>query len=65
LYDPVQNERSDRPVPDDVFEIMFSDLNQDAQQRFLKFVGIESAADGNYGIIPLAVIDRPVDNEYE
>lgn len=45
------------------FEIYFSDLNEDAQKRFLEFEGIATAADGNYDIntIPIAAIVK--DNE--
>ena len=45
---------------EDVFEIMFTDLTPVAQARFLTFVGLETAAAGNYDAWPLATIDRPV-----
>lgn len=47
----------------DTFEIMYHDLTPEAQSRFLVFVGLETAVDGNYDIYPIAVFDRPV-NEH-
>jgi hypothetical protein len=45
---------------DDVFEIMFRDLTPEAQARFLTFVGLEAAVDGNYDVFPIAQFDRPI-----
>jgi hypothetical protein len=39
------------------FEIMFDDLTEDAQARFLAFQGIESPEDGNYDIVPISIVD--------
>lgn len=39
------------------FEIMFDDLNEEAQQRFLEFQGLEDPADGNYEIVPIAIVE--------
>ena len=45
----------------ETFEIMFDDLNEEAQRVFLEFQGLDNPEDGNYGIVPLAIIER----EYE
>lgn len=44
-----------------LFEIYFNDLNEDAQKRYLEYVGCETAADGNYDInmCPITIIDYP------
>ncbi|MBA7628862.1 hypothetical protein ES703_36359 [subsurface metagenome] len=39
------------------FEIMFDDLTEEAQQRFLEFQGLEDQADGNYEVVPVAVVE--------
>jgi len=39
------------------FEIMFDDLTEEAQQRFLEFQGLEDSADGNYDIVPIAIVE--------
>jgi len=39
------------------FEIMFDDLTEEAQQRFLEFQGLEDPKDGNYEVVPIAVIE--------
>ena len=39
------------------FEIMFDDLNEEAQKRFLSLFGLERAEDGNWNIVPLAVFE--------
>jgi len=44
----------------DTFEIMYSDLTAEAQARFLTFIGLKTAVDGNYDIYPIAVFDRPI-----
>lgn len=41
----------------DTFEIMFDDLNDEAQQRFLEFQDLDTAQDGNYEIAPLAIVE--------
>ena len=45
------------------FEIYFSDLNEDAQQRLLNAVNVENASDMNWDmdIIPIAVFDYEED----
>jgi hypothetical protein len=42
----------------DSFEIFLSDLNEEAQKRYLAFQGVESADDLNGDICPLAIIDK-------
>ena len=39
------------------FEINFSDLNERAQKEFLELLGLESAEDGNWDIVPLAIFE--------
>ncbi len=39
------------------FEIMFSDLTEEAQKRFLEFQEIDCAEDGNYDKTPIACMD--------
>lgn len=39
------------------FEIMFDDLAEEAQRRFLEFQGLEDPKDGNYEVVPIAVIE--------
>ena len=41
------------------FEIYFSDLTPDAQERFLAAQGLHSAAEGNYDmdVIPICVFE--------
>jgi len=43
------------------FEIMFDDLTEEAQARFLEFQGLESPEDGNYDIVPIAVLELEED----
>jgi len=45
------------------FEIMFDDLNEEAQRAFLEFQGIESPSDGNYETVPIAVVELDEDAE--
>lgn len=45
-------------------EIFFHDLNEDAQKKFLKAMGIETGDEGNYDIIPIAIVPIPeIDDE--
>lgn len=41
------------------FEIHFRDLTPEAQQAFLRFVGIADAKDGNYDMFPITAIEAP------
>ena len=43
------------------FEIMFDDLTEEAQARFLEFQGLEGPEDGNYDIVPIAIVDLEED----
>lgn len=47
----------------ETMEIYFSDLNEDAQKRFLEFEGISTPEEGNYDsdIVPIAVLERSDD----
>ena len=39
------------------FEIMFDDLNEGAQKRFLEFQGLNDPEDGNFETMPIAIVD--------
>lgn len=43
------------------FEIMFSDLNERAQKEFLDLLGLNSAEEGNWDIVPLAIFETEDD----
>ena len=38
------------------FEIMFDDLTEEAQERFLEFQRLDSPEDGNYEYCPIAIV---------
>lgn len=40
-------------------EIYFDDLNEEAQKKFLKAMGIETSDEGNYDVIPIAIVSIP------
>ena len=40
-----------------VFEINFSDLNEAAQKEFLRLMGLNSAEEGNFDFVPLAIFE--------
>lgn len=42
----------------ETFEIMFDDLNEEAQRAFLEFQGLESPSDGNYEIVPIVELEK-------
>ena len=44
-----------------VFEIMFSDLNENAKKKFLEFVECENVTQLNTDTIPLAIIELEED----
>ena len=48
-----------------MFEIMFNDLNKDAQERFLEYMGMDDPSEGNYEIVPIAEIDYNDDDDDE
>ena len=39
-----------------MFEIYFSDLTPEAQERFLAACGLSSASEGNYDVFPITAI---------
>ena len=47
------------------FEIMFDDLNDEAQKAFLEFQGLDSPEDGNFDISPLAIFDLEEEEEIQ
>ena len=40
-------------------EIFLDDLQEDVQKEFLKSMGMETSDEGNYDIVPIAVIPIP------
>lgn len=42
-----------------MFEIYFSDLTQEAQERFLASCGLSSSTEGNYDVFPITAIPTP------
>ncbi len=48
------------------FEIMFSDLSEEAQKRFLEFQRLDDPEDGNFDIAPIAIVelDEGADSEW-
>ncbi len=40
-------------------EIYFDDLNEDSQKEFLKAMGMENSNEGNYDVVPIAIISIP------
>jgi len=57
LSDESEDPNSCRRTPMKSFEIMFDDLNDDAQKRFLEFQGLENPEDGNYETMRIAIVD--------
>ena len=45
-----------------MFEIMFDDLKPEAQEKFLKYMGLKDASEGNYEVVPIATIDYGPDD---
>lgn len=47
------------------FEIFFNDLNEDAQNRLLKLVGVTDPKEMNWdmNIVPIAIFDIEVEEE--
>lgn len=52
--------RTDMPR---TFEIMFADLNDQAQRSYLEFMGVESPSELNADVFPIATVD--VEDEEE
>lgn len=48
-----------------MFEIMFNDLNPEAQKRFLEYMGLKDASEGNYEVFPITMIDYNDDENDE
>jgi hypothetical protein len=46
-------------VTETEIEIFFDDFNEEAQKKFLKAMGIETSDEGNYDIIPIAIVPVP------
>lgn len=46
-------------VTENDIEIYFSDLNEEAQSRFLEATGIKTSDEGNYDTFPIAVAPIP------
>ena len=45
------------------FEMHFSDLNEEARERFLAFAGMKDKREGNFDVLALAVIDFFIDED--
>lgn len=41
----------------ETFEIYFDDLSEDAKKRFLSFLRLDDASDGNYDTFPIATFE--------
>jgi len=48
-------------VTGSIIEIAFDDLTEEAQRDFLEAVGLSCPEDGNYDVMPIAVIAIPED----
>lgn len=46
-------------VAETEIEIFLSDLQEDVQKEFLKTMGMETSSEGNYDVIPVAIIPLP------
>ena len=40
-------------------EIYFDDLNEDTKEEFLKAMRMENSNEGNYDVVPIAVVPIP------
>lgn len=47
------------------FEIYFTDLNKEAQKRFLQFEKIQTPKQGNFDVFPVAVVYRNTEEKKE
>ena len=48
-----------------MLEIYFRDLTPKAQEQVLNFYGYKSEADGNWDCIPLFILARPHEKDWE
>jgi hypothetical protein len=48
---------------DNTFDIMFDDLNPEAQKAFLEFYGLKNAKDGNFDVFPIATLYGDEDDD--
>jgi len=46
-------------VNEDIIEIYFSDLNEEAQEKLLSALNLISVSDGNFDVYPIARIPSP------
>jgi hypothetical protein len=46
-------------IMENEIEIYFEDLNEDAQKEFLKAQRIETSEEGNYDVVPIAIVPIP------
>jgi hypothetical protein len=42
----------------ETFEIMLSDFTEEAQKAILAFYGVDSPEDGNWDVMPIAVLEK-------
>ena len=40
-------------------EVYFDDLSEDSKKEFLKAMGMETSDEGNYDVVPIAIISIP------
>ena len=51
--------KQQRELATETFEIFYHDLNEDCQEAYLKFMGVDDPADLNEDICPLVIFDKP------
>jgi len=50
-------------VVEEYYEIMIDDLKDDVRANVLKFLGLKTAEEGNFDVVPIAVIPKPEADE--
>jgi len=52
-----------KKVNEDVesFEIHFDDLSDEAKKEFLEFQGMKDPSEGNFDVLPIAIVDKEVE----
>ena len=51
------------PAQDEVLEIYFQDLNEETQEQVLKYYGIHEPEEMNWDVTPIAILERPEQEE--
>lgn len=60
---PKTKAKPDSGTTASTFEIMFNDLNPKARQQLLDFYNIKNPEEANLGIVPLAILDQPINTD--